>query len=96
MEGQFLGCVGWVCGGDDSAGPQGSPRQDRGVDCVGCEECEDIAFFPVVSGFETLAEFQRGIFESLVGIVTFGFGVLVEDWSSCDVSTDALSFLKNF
>ena len=59
----------------------GAPGQDRSVDAVGGEESKDVSFFPVKDGLETFSECEGGFFQTLVGVVAPGVGILVDDWT---------------
>lgn len=81
LEGQLVGRVSRVGGGEDPARPVAAPYYGGGVDAVGGEEREHVASFPVPGGFESLAEVCGGGFYLRVGVGAVGVGVAVDDWA---------------
>lgn len=58
----------------------GAPGDDGGVDAVGGEEGEDVAFAPIVDGFQALAECEGAFFDAGVGVGALCVGILVNDF----------------
>lgn len=58
----------------------GAPGDDGGINAVGGEEGEDIAFAPIVDGFQALAEGEGAFFNAGVGVGALCVGILVNDF----------------
>ena len=88
LEGQLVGCIGWVGWGDNAAGPDSPPHHGRGVDAVGGEQGQHVSLLPVEVGLEALAEGQGCIFDLLVGIRSLCVCILVDNWAGVSGETN--------
>lgn len=80
LEGQLLGCVGWVGWRHDTASPDSTPHHGWGVDAVRGEEGQYVALLPVKGGLEALAKGKGGILDLLIGVGSLCVRILVDYW----------------
>lgn len=58
----------------------GAPGDDGGIDAVGGEEGEDVAFAPVVNCLQAFAKGKGAFFDLSVGVGALCVGILVYDF----------------